>query len=91
MADKGLSEILENLLLGNIMHNKALLSGKCVLSYCLDVCHAGATTKTRKAMQKVINTAPKISGCSLPLLEILLSQENKGHHRWPLASCLPPV
>lgn len=62
---------------------------KSVLSYCLDVCHAGATTKTRKAVQRVINTAPNITGCSLPLLEILFPQDIQGHHRWPLVSRHP--
>ncbi|XP_077466721.1 PHD finger protein 12 isoform X2 [Stigmatopora argus] len=44
-----------------------------ILAYCITVWYAGSTAADKKAMQKVINTAQRIVGCSLPSLEDIAS------------------
>lgn len=42
-----------------------------MLSYCIGIWYNGWTVAQRKALQRVINTAQKIVGCSVPALEEL--------------------
>jgi len=44
-----------------------------VLAYCIPVWYAGCSAADRRALQRVINTAQKNIGCSLPSLEDLFS------------------
>uniref|UniRef100_A0A671XUC4 Reverse transcriptase domain-containing protein n=1 Tax=Sparus aurata TaxID=8175 RepID=A0A671XUC4_SPAAU len=64
------------LLRKNHRSQKLLVSFYCcsiesVLTYCMCVWYVSCTAAERKALQRVINTATKITGCSLPSLDEL--------------------
>ena len=44
-----------------------------ILAYCITVWYMGCSTADRRALQRVINTAEKITGCSLPSLDVIAS------------------
>ena len=44
-----------------------------ILVYCITAWYAGCSAADRRALQRVINTAQKITGCSLPSLEDIAS------------------
>ena len=44
-----------------------------ILAYCISVWYAGCTAADKRALRRVINTAQKITGCSLPSLEDIAS------------------
>ena len=44
-----------------------------ILAYCITAWYAGCSAADRRALQRVINTAQKITGCSLPSLEDIAS------------------
>lgn len=43
------------------------------LAYCISVWYTGCSAADRRALQMVINTTPKITGCSLTCLEDMTS------------------
>ena len=68
-----------------------------VLTYCISAWYSGCTAADKRALQRVINTAQKITGCSLPSLEsiarsrylsrannILKDSSHPGHHLFTL-------
>nr|XP_061796100.1 ileal sodium/bile acid cotransporter-like [Nerophis lumbriciformis] len=70
-----------------------------ILTYCITVWYAGCTEADRRSLQKVINTAQKIIGCSLPSLEDIASScyqkrannimKDRSHPGHPLCDLLP--
>ncbi len=68
-----------------------------VLVYCISVWYSSCTAADKKALQRIINTAQKITGCSLPSLEsiarshylsraknIIKDTSHPGHHLFNL-------
>ena len=68
-----------------------------VLTYCISAWYSGCTAADKRALQRVINTAQKITGCSLPSLEfivrsryfgrannIMKDSSHPGHHPFTL-------
>ena len=49
-----------------------------VLTYCISVWYTGCSAVHRRALQRVINIAQKITACSLPSLEDLFSSRCLG-------------
>ena len=42
-----------------------------VLTHCISAWYSGCSAADKRALQRVINTAQKITGCSLPSMEII--------------------
>src|SRR4029434_3393846 len=72
-----------------------------VLAFCISVWYSGCTGAAKRALQRIINTAQKITGCSLPSLEVIarsryLDRANNimkdsshpGHHLFTLLQVL---
>src|SRR4029434_7895584 len=68
-----------------------------VLTYCISAWYSGCTAADKRALQRVINTAQKFTGCSLPSLKsiarsrylsrannILKDSSHPGHHLFTL-------
>ena len=66
-----------------------------VLTYCISAWHSGCTSADKRALQRVINTVQKITGCSLPTMEnhcpLLLPRQGQLHHERLISPRPPPV
>ncbi|XP_077455065.1 rapunzel 5 isoform X2 [Stigmatopora argus] len=63
----------KNNLGSNLLRTFYRTTVESILAYGITVWYAGSTAADKKAMQKVINTAQRIVGCSLPSLEDIAS------------------
>lgn len=54
-----------------VMFHRATVGS--LLTYCITVWYSGCTAADRRALQRAVNTAQKITGCSLPSLDTIAS------------------
>lgn len=60
------------------------------LTYCLTVWHAGCSAADKKALQRVVNTAQKITGCPLPSLQDISNTRYLSRAKQIVSDCSHP-
>lgn len=75
-----------------VMFHRATVES--ILTYCITVWYSGCTAADRRALQRAVNTAQKITGCSLPSLDTIASSRYLSRATDIITDCFtccPPV